>query len=296
MPSSTTQVVINPRAGRGAGARLGPAVVRRLTELGIDCEAHLTKQPGHAIELAERCAREGARTLVVVGGDGSVFEAANGILRSGKECRLGVVPMGTGNDFVKMLDARHDWQKHCTAIAENRERRIDVGRCNDHYFMNGIGFGFDAQVAVEANNVQSLRGNAVYFYALLKILLTDYRLPEVHVTHDEGRQRQRVTMVAMANGQVYGGAFKIAPRAAIDDGKLEVVLADGLGRLGILGLLPHVMLGTHLEKPAVTYLRSRRVKLESDLPMPVHADGEIIDAGATLLDIELLPGALTVLG
>ncbi|MEE8119842.1 MAG: diacylglycerol kinase family protein [Gammaproteobacteria bacterium] len=290
------QLIINPHSGRGNGARMGPAVVRRLAELGVECEARLTNRPGHATELAQQYACKGTKTILIVGGDGSVFETVNGIMRAGKQTRLGIIPVGTGNDFAKMLSAANDWQKACQVIAEGKSRKVDIGRCNQYFFANGIGFGFDAQVALEANLISWLRGNAVYFAALTKILLMNYRLPKIRVEHDAGAIEQRVTLVAAANGRVYGGAFHITPLAEIDDGKLDIIIADGLGRIGILGLLPHVMRGTHLDKAAVTFLRSKSMRLVSDMPMPVHADGEIIETGATHLDIEILPSALNVLG
>ena len=292
---SVVQLIINPHAGRGSGAQRGPAAVRRLAELGLKCEASLTNGPGHAMELARKFSAKDTKTILIAGGDGSIFEAVNGIMRAGKKTQLGIIPVGTGNDFVKMLSYSNDWEKACQVIVQGKPRKIDVGRCNTHYFVNGIGFGFDAQVAVEANRISWLKGNAVYFAALTKILLTNYRLPKIYIEHDGGAIKQSVTMVAAANGRVYGGAFHITPRAEIDDGELDIVIADGLGRIGILGLLPHVMRGTHLDLPAVTYLRSKTMRLTSDLPMPVHADGEIIESAATKLDIEILPKALVVL-
>jgi len=288
------QLIVNPCAGRGAGARLAPQIVAELRRDGVDAEMRLTKGPRHAVGLVADAIRAGATEVVVAGGDGTIFEAVNGVMRAGPErVTLGIVPVGTGNDFVKML-ALTDWQVACARIGAGATRQVDVGRCGDHHFANGVGIGFDAQVAQRANGIRWLSGIPVYAVALLQVLALDYRRPLLRIVHDGGTLEQRITLVAIANGRCYGGAFQVAPNAALDDGLLELVVAEGLSRLRVLGLVPRVLRGTHLDHPAVTALRSRRVRIESDEPMVVHADGEILDTAATVVDVELRAGALRV--
>jgi YegS/Rv2252/BmrU family lipid kinase len=288
-------LVVNPCAGRGSGARLAPEVVRELRRLGVDAEMRLTARPRHAIELVAAAVAAGASEVLVAGGDGTIFEAVNGMLGAGpNRSTLGIVPIGTGNDFVKMLGLT-DWRVACARIAAGQTRQVDVGRCGSHYFANGVGVGFDAQVAHFANGISWLSGTPVYALALLKVLTFDYRRPQLRIEHDAGTLEQRVTLVAIANGRCYGGAFHVAPNAALDDGLLELVVAEGLSRTRVLGLLPRVLKGTHLDHPAVTALRTRKVSIASTTPLVVHADGEILDLAATAVDVELLPGALRVL-
>jgi len=288
-------LVVNPCAGRGSGARLAPEVVRELRRLGVDAEMRLTARPRHAVELVAKAVADGASEVLVAGGDGTIFEAVNGMLAAGPtRCALGIVPIGTGNDFVKMLGLT-DWRIACERIAAGQSRAVDIGRCGPHHFANGVGVGFDAQVAHFANGISWLSGTPVYALALLKVLTFDYRRPQLRIEHDGGALEQRVTLVAIANGRCYGGAFHVAPNAALDDGLLELVVAEGLSRTRVLGLLPKVLKGTHLDHPAVTALRSRRVRIASNTPLVVHADGEILDLAATSVEVELLPGALRVL-
>ena len=288
-------LVVNTCAGRGSGARLAPEVVRELRRLGVDAEMRLTSRPRHAIELVAAAVAHGADEVLVAGGDGTIFEAVNGMLAKGPtRCALGIVPIGTGNDFVKMLGLA-DWRVACARIAAGQTRTVYIGRCGRHHFANGVGVGFDAQVAHYANGIRWLSGTPVYALALLKILTLDYRRPLVRISHDSGELAQRVTLVAIANGRCYGGALHVAPNAALDDGLLELVVAEGLSRFRVLGLLPRVLKGTHLDHPAVTALRTRRVRIQADTPVVVHADGEILDIAATTVDVELLPGALRVL-
>jgi diacylglycerol kinase (ATP) len=289
------ELIVNPVAGRGAAAALAPAVAARLRACGLAGEPRYTAAPRDATTLVADALRRGARCVAVAGGDGTFNEAVNGYIGVARESQaLALIPVGTGNDFAKMLGVSGDWQLACDRVAQASFRRVDAGRCNARYFANGIGAGFDAQVALEASAIRWLRGNAVYGAALARTLMLRYSTPHMRIAHDGGVLERRVTLVAAANGASYGGAFRMAPEASITDGLLELVVADALSRLGILGFVPHVMRGTHLGRPGVTALRTRRVLLESAEPLVVHADGEIVERAATRLDIEALPGALLV--
>lgn len=288
-------LIVNPRAGRGAAQRLAPAVLARLCERGLACEVRTTRLPGDASLLVTEALRAGAECVALLGGDGTVNEAVNGYIGVARDAQaLAFIPAGTGNDFAKMLDAGGDWRTACDRIATRSRRRVDAGRCNGRHFANGIGAGLDAQVAIEANALGWLRGNAVYGAALARTLLLRYATPHARITHDGGVLEGRVTMVAAANGMTYGGAFRIAPGADIADGLLDLMVADQLSRAGILGFIPHVLRGTHVGRRGVSFVRTRRVVVQTEQPLAVHADGEIIDRAATRLDIEVLPGALLV--
>lgn len=286
-------LVINPTAGRGKGRVLAEKVQQLLREIGVETEAHYTRRPREGTDLVRRLAKTHERILVA-GGDGTWFEAVNGAMHAIRRPALGLIPIGTGNDFAKMLGFGNDWREACRRVAEGRTRRVDIGRCNRDYFANGAGIGFDAQVSREAQRIHYLHGNAVYILAVLRTLLLRYATPHVTIEHDAGTLRQTITLVAAANGCCYGGAFRIAPDAEIDDGFLELVCARGLGRLHILRLLPKVLAGRHLGDPAVTTLRTRQVAIHSTVPLPLHLDGEVIADEATHLEIEILPGALDV--
>ncbi|OFZ98957.1 MAG: hypothetical protein A2Z64_02815 [Betaproteobacteria bacterium RIFCSPLOWO2_02_67_12] len=290
-------LVVNPRAGRGAAQRLAPAVLARLCERGLACEVRATRAPGEASALVAEALRAGASCVAILGGDGTVNEAVNGYVGVARESQaLALIPCGTGNDFAKMLGASGNWRDACDRIADGLRRRVDAGRCNGRYFANGIGAGFDAQVAIEANGMRWLRGNAVYAVALTRTLLLHHGTPYARIAHDGGVLEGRITMLAAANGTTYGGAFRIAPGADVADGLLDLMVADQLSRSGILGFIPHVLRGTHVGRSGVTFVRTRRVVLDAEQPLAVHADGEIIDRAATRLEIEVLPGALLVAG
>ena len=286
-------LLVNPSAGRGAGKRLAPAVRARLTQAGLECDLQFTNAPGEMRTLVATALRGGTDCVAVAGGDGTVNEAVNGYVGVAREDQaFALIPLGTGNDFAKMLGVGNDWQLACERIVAGKARRVDAGRCNGHIFANGIGAGFDAQVALEANGIRWLRGNAVYGVALARTLLLHYSTPNARVVHDGGTIDGRITMLAAANGTTYGGAFRIAPSADISDGLLDLMVADRLSRVGIIGFIPHVLRGTHVGRKGVTTGRTRRLVVEVDEPLVVHADGEIIDRAARRLDVEVLAGAL----
>lgn len=288
-------LIVNPCAGRGKAARFAPEAVARLHARGVHCAARYTRAPGDATRLVAAALRAGSGCVVVAGGDGTVNEAVNGYVGvAHEEQAIGFLPLGTGNDFTKMLGTGNDWRLACDRIAEGSRRRVDAGRCNGRAFANGIGAGFDAQVALEANSMPWLRGNAVYGAALARTLLLRHRTPLARIAHDGGAVEGRITLIAIANGSTYGGAFRMAPAADIADGMFELVVADALSRTGILGLVPHVMRGSHVGRRGVSVTRTCRVVVEMDEPMVVHADGEIIDEAAKRIEVEMLRGGLLV--
>ncbi len=288
-------LVVNPSAGRGQGGRIGGEALARLKRADPQCEAHESRGPGDITSLVAQALRSGADCVAVAGGDGTVNEAVNGYVGIAREHQaLAVIPVGTGNDFAKMLGIGNDWRLACERILRGRSRRVDAGRCNGRVFANGIGAGFDAQVALEANAIGWLRGNAVYGVAVARTLLWRYATPHARIIHDGGVLEGRITMLAAANGRTYGGAFRIAPAADIADGMLDLMVADRLTRAGILGFIPHVLRGTHVGRSGVTMVRTRRVTVETEEPLAVHADGEIIARAARRVEAEVLPGALRI--
>lgn len=291
-------LIVNPRAGRRAGSGFGSGIAQHLRRLGLNCEAQFTREPRDAIELVRAALDKRPDCIAVAGGDGTLFEVMNGVLRAGAhDVPLGLIPIGTGNDFAKMLDLKPlDWRTACERIARGTTRQVDAGRCNEWFFINGVGIGFDAQVAMEANRLKYLPGTLlVYAGALIKTLLHRYRTPEISLRFDEQRLQQRITLLTIGNGRCHGGAFRLTPQADMVDGLFDILIADAATRRGILKLAPRVMRGTHLGQPGIALHQARRVSVSSTEPLPVHADGEILYADARELDIEILPGAIKLI-
>lgn len=290
------KLIANPIAGRGRGREALPAVEEALRRQGLQFTTEVTSRPLEAMEIARRAAEEGCELVVALGGDGTSHEVANGLLLSNNpDVIMGMVPIGTGNDFAGMFDTPTDLDQVVRRLQEGKTRLIDIGRVNDRYFVNVVGVGFDALASIESLKIQSLlSGLPLYLLAVLRTL-RHYEVPHITAALDGEKISMTMTMFCVANGKREGGGFLIAPDAENDDGIFDICLARGLGRLGILRLLPEVMRGTHVDKEPVTMARAKRVILDSPDPLPVHADGEIIYTDAHHLEIEIIPHRLRVI-
>ncbi|MFQ5886821.1 MAG: diacylglycerol/lipid kinase family protein, partial [Anaerolineae bacterium] len=290
------KLIANPIAGRGRGREALPAAEEALRRQGLQFSTEVTSRPLEAMEIARRAAEEGCELVVALGGDGTSHEVANGLLSSGNsEVALGMIPIGNGNDFVESLDLPvTDLAAAVHRLRQGKVRVIDVGRVNDRYFINNAGTGFDARVAIEALKIPFFRGFLLYFLAIFRTL-PSYEIPTITANLDDQVVSMPMTLIVATNGRQYGGGFLITPDAKMDDGLLDICYARGLGRLGILRLLPEVMRGTHVDKEPVTMAKAKRVILDSPDPLPVHADGEIIYTDAHHLEIEIIPRRLRVI-
>ncbi|NNF66801.1 MAG: diacylglycerol kinase family lipid kinase [Gammaproteobacteria bacterium] len=291
--ASETCLIVNPAAGRGRAGRLGPRIAR---ELSLENEQVAeSSAPGNVQQLVKSFVNKGYIKVAVAGGDGTIFEAINGLVQAGRVAALGIVPVGTGNDFIKAAGIPLAWRDACELVRSGRMRSVDIGRCNELYFANGVGIGLDAEIGHTAQGISWFRGPMVYLAAAFRTLAGGISAPEVSIAFDDGELVQRVTLVAVSNGSCFGGLFHIAPDASISDGSLDLVIADHVTRVKALRLIPRVIRGEHLHDPAVRYLQTRKVKIHSDRALPVQIDGELIEGGLTDLDIEVLASRIRLL-
>lgn len=313
-------VIVNPVAGRGRVRAHWPRAAQALRAAGVRFEAVETAAAGDGERLAAQAAAAG-RSVIAAGGDGTVHEVVNGLLRASNGADtvpLGVLPLGSGDDFAKMLPpaaipgARARGLDDAVArIAAGRVQRFDAGRIEARieartearieadgvrFFANGMDIGFGARGAVNAAAMpQVLKGQARYLGALAKTLV-HYGNPRVRLRLDEEAPLElETTMTAIMNGRSFGGSFWVCPAAEVRDGWLDVMIADALGRIAILGLVPRIMRGTHVGDARVTMRRARRVRIESASPLAVEADGELPFAPVHRLEVSVLPGVLRVL-
>jgi len=298
-----TTVILNPIAGRGAGRRLAAEIAAALQREGLDFELVSTERPHHATELAHEAFEVGREAVIAVGGDGTVHEVLNGLLRASPSAdgvALGILPIGTGNDFAHGAGLPLDWHQAVQVVARGQSHILDVGRvqADDQsplYFGNGVGIGFDAIVNIESRKIKRLRGFLVYLVAVFKTLAVYYAAPQTTVRVDEQELAQPSLMISVMNGQRIGGGFYTTPDARMDDGRLEVCIAEKVGRLRMVGFVPQFMRGSHVGDRKVTMAGGQRITVVSEMPWASHADGEIYGVGAQRFEIELLPKRLRLL-
>jgi diacylglycerol kinase (ATP) len=227
--------------------------------------------------------------VFAAGGDGTVHEVVNGLLRGKGKAALGVIPLGSGDDFAKLL------------VGPRIIRFVDAGCIvaggETRYFANGMDIGFGAHGAANVQRVpRFLKGFGAYLGALF-LTMVRYPLLRVRLQLDGAPPFEAVTaMTAVMNGTTLGGSFRVCPDARPDDGLLDLMIAPDCGRLEILGVVPKLLRGTHIHEPRFRMARARRVEIGSAEPLLVEADGEIAFTDARALRVEALPGALRVLG
>jgi YegS/Rv2252/BmrU family lipid kinase len=265
--------------------------------MGWHIEIRETRRAGEEVRLAADACRERWPVIVAVGGDGTVHGVANGILHRGpSEVVLGLVPIGTGNDFGKLLGFRPGApDANLARCLDGRVRRFDVGRVASEYFINGLGVGFDAEVVRETLRMDRLSGFALYLVAVYRTFwrFSPVTLEVEAATHAE---RARLMMLEVAIGRFAGGGFKLAPEAEPDDGLFDVCLIREVSTLQFLRWVPRVIRGTHVRLPAVTMFRADRVCVAGvDAPLALHLDGELRLPRETEIEVSLEPSRLQVL-
>lgn len=294
-------VVLNPTSGNGAGRRFRAEVDLALRARGLEARIVATEGRGHATELAADAAAAGAPVVVAAGGDGTVHEVVNGLLRAGGDTALGLIPIGTGNDFVKVVPGTRRRPGAYDTLARGAVRRFDAARATwsggSEFFVNAAGTGIDVEVVRQIEALGTLPGALRYGVGLLRALAR-YRAVRIRVTPQGGGPpvERSVMLSAVSNGNCLGGAFRLTPEARPDDGLLDLCVVAELGVLPALRIVPKVLRGTHTRHPGVTMMRDRAFELEviGEGPAYLQLDGELrrIDGGS--VRIEVVPAALRV--
>lgn len=286
--------LVNPAAGRGAGAARLDLLRRLAAEVGAELQ---TSDSGvDLVARARQAVEDGVERLVVVGGDGTMHQAVQGL--AGGPCALGLVPLGSGNDFATTLGAPQDLEIAVEVAVTGQPRAMDLGRVSgpagSRWFDMYCGVGFDSEVTRRANQVRLLRGPAIYPWAVVKTLF-GFRAPAFRIEHDGGVIEQRGMFVTVANGPTYGGGMRIAPDARLDDGLLDLVFVREVSKTKLLRVFPKVYAGAHVDLPEVEILRTRRARITLDRPMEVYGDGEpLIAVDATGVEADVVAAALRV--
>ncbi len=291
------RLLVNPAAGRGLALRRLEAARHALLRAG-PLDIVTTAAPGDEARLAREAARDRVRALVVLGGDGTVSRVASALVEAGADTPLAIFGAGTGNDLAKSLGAPvFDYAAMTERVRAGVTRGIDTGTVDGRVFVNALGFGFDVAVLERTLRARWLRGNALYAVTALGELFR-YGGFEARLTVDAGdvvAHAGRWLTIVIANGQWFGGAFRIAPDAMLDDGLLDVVAIGDVSpfrRARLFGAAPW---GRHVRAPEVRYAQARRLTLEFPEPSWYQADGEMYRADDARVVIETGAGTLRVI-
>jgi diacylglycerol kinase (ATP) len=311
--SAKALVIANPKAGSGRGAKLDEQL--KVIEGALDgADVALTERPRHAAELAERAASEGREVVVAFGGDGSIHEVVNGLMRAREaghtSTALGVIGRGTGSDFNKTLGIEPRLDRFLAVIRAGHTRSIDIGRARfagpngseTAFFMNILSAGMGGLVDRYVHDTSGWAGGrAGYFLASTRALLESQvgKLRARIELDGETREEMLSTrQISICNGRFFGSGMQVAPMAELDDGVFEVIDMGDASRLKFALSSSAVYSGAHLKNPDVKHFRCQKLSLEilNERARPVFlldVDGEPL--GGLPLEVELLPRALPVL-
>ncbi len=297
------KIILNPMANMGTAWRVAEEL-RPIVAEYRHADWSGTVYPTHATELARQASEQGYELVVAMGGDGTVHEVVNGLMHApdGRRPILGVVPVGSGNDFAHAIGVPMDPPRALTHALHGEPSRVDLGVMTDEhdrheYFDNTLGIGFDAVVTIRSHKLPLVRGFLMYLTAVIQTILLNHQPAHMHIQADDQGWEQDVLMLTMCNGPREGGGFIIAPEAKNDDDRLHYAIVGKVNRLTMFRLVPEFMKGTHARFPQVRLGDCRRLILSADRPLYVHADGEIYTGfGSNLrqLRLEVLPAALSV--
>lgn len=266
------KVIYNPSAGRGRARRHVSEVEEILRARGarVDCEP--STGADDLVRVAGESSRAGYDRVVICGGDGTLnlalrdFDLAKGT--------LGLIPMGSGNDFARVLNIPRDIRGACGTVLDGDIREVDVATANGLRYLGVAGLGFDSEVADYANrHVKFLRGSLVYLYAILRVL-PRFRPRLVQIRTEADEREEEIMFAAVGNTRQYGGGIRITPDAKPDDGLLDFCIVHRTTRVQLLKTLPRAYTGAHVRSPFVETGRGREFHFDSELPMAVYADGE----------------------
>lgn len=304
------KVILNPYANGFKAGQRSAAVHDALSAAGLNYDLTVVSRPGQGKEEAQAAAANRYDAVVAAGGDGTVNEIVNGLLVvAGQEvtCPLGILPLGTGNDFSDMMGLPRDLVKASRVIASRRTRQIDAGWVSyssgngawpelwrGHYFDNNCAAAMEPVVTLEAQRISRLSGPVRYLVAMLRSLrkLTAW---EMDITWDDGRMRGPAYLLSIANTPRTGGLFSVAPGACSHDGLLDFVVVPAVGRTEVLSILSRLLRGTHLRDARVVSGRTRHLVIDSRPATPLHADGEVLTRSARTIHVQVLPGKITLL-
>lgn len=265
--------IINPTSGTGKYSEVESVVNEYFKDKENDYIVHHTEYVGHAKQIAKLYDK--SHIIYSVGGDGTAHEVLNGL---NDDVQMAVIPVGTGNDFWRMIDYKGELKQLVIDTIEGHEVYIDYGLANGNRFLNCANIGIDAEVNKFVNGIRTkwFPRNIIYMYAAI-IEAIRYKPVLLNIDTKDQKIQKRIVLTSLMNGKWYGGGFKSAPMAHLNDGLIDICVVDDMPMRRLFKLIPKYYKGEHLDIPQVTYLRVKEVNLSSDRPISMGCDGELFE-------------------
>ncbi len=304
------QVIVNPASDRGRTKKRWQRIKEALRHFFQEFSYTFTEKPAQATEISRAAVKEGTELIVGVGGDGTINEIANGFFEENnlinKEATLGIIPSGTGCDFIKSLNIPLNLRRAIETIIQATTKKIDVGLLRftsfsgsekERLFINVGDFGIGGEVVAHMEKFGRQRKASSYFRSLLQSFF-HYQNKKLRIILDDQELPSGEYLAgAIANGRVFGKGMKIAPHANLDDGLFDVILVKGMKTFEFLRHVWRIYLGNHLSHPKIDFHRAKKVKVypvNEKEPVLIEIDGEVI--GLLPASFEIVPRILPVKG
>ena len=268
--------IINPIAGGGRAIDIKDIIEEEMKSYKRSFRIILTKNPKEATQIAYE---SNINTVIAVGGDGTVTEVAKGIIRRGYGT-LGIIPGGTGNDFIKSLNMKKDYIDSIKTIVSGKTIKIDVGIVNGHKFLNIAGIGLDVEVIKGFEIIKKyIKGRLAYIISIF-ITLFKFKKMKVLIEIDDKSLKQNLVLFGTGNGRYYGGGLQMIPKANMKDGYLHSTMVKDISNLRIATIFPEIFKGTHLRhRKYVETFKSKKIKITSKDDLYMNLDGELFFGG-----------------
>lgn len=297
----TAKVILNPYSNRWNSQKRWPEAEAALKAAGVDFELVVSQKKGQIVDLAEQAVREKRSPLIVAGGDGSIGDAANGLMRAARSIDvqpppLAIMPLGSANDLVYVLGLPTDLHEAARVIAHGKTRAMDLGRLNDRYFVNNSAAGLEPYVTIKHEKIHWIKGMARYLVAAVRAIM-DKPEWEGNVTWDDQEYNGKLSLISVGNGRRTGGFF-MTPHADPFDGKLTFAFGYRSTRLGMFQALPRAFnegKGSYVEMEGMREVHARRISIHLNKPSPAHTDGELFSNWIQDFEYEISPACLLMI-
>jgi diacylglycerol kinase (ATP) len=296
------KVLLNPYSNRWNSQKRWPEAESALHAAGVDFDVSVSEHTDHLVELAAETVKQGYTTLIVAGGDGSIGEVVNGAARGWDEksafpVTMGILPLGTANDLGDNIGIPRDFSVIAQLIAKGKTRQIDLGKCNERYFLNNSAAGLEPYVTTKQEKIKWISGVPRYLVAAVQAILEGPSW-NAKIEWDGGSYEGPLSLVSVGNGPRTGGVFFMTPHADPFDGKLTFVHGYRSTRLKMFQALPAAMKpgeGNMVEMDGIHEVHCTHLKFKLDKPSPAHTDGELFDQWITDFEYKIFPAAVPML-
>lgn len=274
-------IIVNPVAGNGKTINTLPIikdVFKNHTDK-IELIIVLSKSKNDVTALARSLSKEGIQEFISVGGDGTLSEMINGLdYTNNIPYKIGIIPWGTGNDFIKSLNNEKNIVNILKNVIEDRVRLVDLGKVNEHYFINVCSFGIDGSIITDTEKLKKIfPGHPAYLISTLKAgLIFKAKYTKVVVDHERCYEGNMI-LIAIGNGKYIGGGMNICPEAKLDDGLFEICLVNNVSKLKFMKEIGKVYKGKLGEVDEVIYDRGKELSIEVEgVQYQINVDGNLI--------------------